>query len=415
MIPARWRERLRAALLKPLPTTPLDPERVFGPQPTALYLHVPFCAHKCAYCSFNTFRRPPTRMRDYVTAVEREIASHATRPELGAVEVSSIYVGGGTPTHLPADDMARLLDALTCSFRLRPGVQVTLEANPDSLGPEKLERYRSHGVNRISLGVQTFDPEQLRLLGRGHGVAEIYDALRRLGEVGLSEVSLDLMFGLPGQSLAGFADDLAKAIDTGVPHVSLFPLSHRPGTALSRRRARRRPLWRMYRHALDTLAAAGFRQYTTEDFTRGAPCAYQLDLWQPPPKDCLGIGPGALSSWRGTNWHNLGDLDAYIAACSAERAPIAGGGRPSVHQQMHDHIHLAVRTLRLDRAQFEARFGVPAEHVLGPLPAITRALGLTRRDERGDLELTARGRYLASRVWSEFILAKLSEAAESGA
>jgi len=131
MIPARWRERLRAALLKPLPTTPPDRERVFAPQPTALYLHVPFCAHKCAYCSFNTFRRPPTRMRDYVTAVEREIASHAARPELGAVEVNSIYVGGGTPTHLPAGDMARLLDALTRSFRLRSGVQVTLEATPE--------------------------------------------------------------------------------------------------------------------------------------------------------------------------------------------------------------------------------------------------------------------------------------------
>ncbi len=410
----RLERRLMDRALNPLDLEPLDPVEVFAPTPVAIYVHVPFCGSFCSYCSFNKYHGKE-QMAAYASALQHEIGYYGRQPHLATAEVSSIMFGGGTPSYPPADLIEGVLDAIEADFVLPAGVQITLEANPESASRAKLERYRLRGVNRISLGVQSFDDERLRRLGRRHRITDIERALDAIGEAGFEELSLDLMFGLPGQTFDDFAHELRRAIATAVTHISLFPVIYQRDTPIARERPTRRPLRKMYYHALDELSSAGFVQYTTEDFTRGAPCDYHLDIWRPPIKPCLGFGAGALASFGGFHWHNIGDLDQYIAAALQDRAPVSGGGPQSARRQMHDHLAFSAKTLRIDRAAFEQRFGVSVESVLGPVLPLARVLGLITTATDGALALTRRGSFYASRVWCEFVLRELSRAATNTA
>jgi oxygen-independent coproporphyrinogen-3 oxidase len=405
---------LERTVLQPAVTAPVDPEQIAGTQRIAMYVHVPFCGSTCSYCAFNKYRRPPDRIEAYLKGVGREAEWYAARPQLSAARLSSLYFGGGTPSFVPAELIAELLQTIRRGFRLPEDLQITLEANPESVTPAKLAEYVRAGINRISLGAQSFDDRQLRRLGRRHGSDQIRIALRRIGEAGIDEVNLDLMYGLPGQSFDDFAAELRQALSTSATHLSLFPLSYRPETPLGRERPGRRPQLRMYEHALRELRRAGFRQYTTEDFTRTVPCTYNVDAWRPPPSDCLGLGAGALSTFGGTNWHNIGHLDRYIEVARSGRPPIAGGGAVSTRQRMIEHLLVSTKTLRFDPELFERRFGVPVQRVLGPWPWAARALGLARRTPAGIVDLTPRGGLLASRLWSAFILDKLARTADDG-
>jgi len=224
------------------------------------------------------------------------------------------------------------------------------------------------------------------------------------------------MYGLPGQSLAEFEADLREAIASPIGHVSLFPMSYRPKTALFSRRDKeeRRPLRAMYLRALELLSTAGFTQYTTEDFSRsGVRSDYQVDTWHFPAKGTLGLGAGALSGFAQHNWHNTGKLEQYIAMCEAGKPPVARGGRRTPRQVMHDEVLTATKSLRLDPRAFRARYGVSLSRVIGPLPQLLSAMGLLRRTADDAWELSGSGRYYASVLWTNFILGKLSGAAQS--
>lgn len=410
-----WAERLRArtreAIIQPVSTGPLSPEQLFAPAPMALYVHVPFCASRCAYCCFNTVRREPTEMAAYVEALGREAAMHAARPEVAAHVVSSVYLGGGTPSSLAPELVERLMASLRGAFALGPELQITMEANPESVTAEAAERWLKAGVNRISLGVQSFDEARLRSLGRRHDRRTIHAALAALRSAAVPELSLDLIFGFAGQNAADLRRELQEATATGVDHLSVFPLSYQPGTALQRSGRRWAPLVRLYRVVLHELEAARYRAYTTEDFTRGRPCHYQTDVWGLPPRACLGLGAGALSSMSGVNWHNVGQLDSYLTRLAAGRLPVAGGGVVSPRDQMLGHLHIAMKSLRFEPRLFAERFGVSVERAFGPLPQLARASGLARRAPDGAIVPTSVGRYLVSRLWSEHILAKLATVA----
>ncbi|MBW2525910.1 MAG: radical SAM family heme chaperone HemW [Deltaproteobacteria bacterium] len=402
---------LERTILQPAVTAPVEPQRIFAAAPIAMYVHVPFCGAKCAYCAFNKERRSPAQIEAYLRAVSAEVDWYGSQPRLAKAPLSSLYIGGGTPSFVPAELLATLLDTIRRRFHLPTDLQVTLEANPESVTADKLACYVRAGVNRISLGAQSFDDAQLRRLGRQHDGGRTRTALRLIRAAGIDEVNLDLMYGLPGQTLDDFATDLQQALSTSASHIALFPLVHQPTTPLGRRQPARRPLLGMYEHALYALERAGFRQYTTEDFTRTVPCRYNVDAWQPPPADCLALGAGALSSLAATHWHNIGDIDRYVAVAESGRPPIAGASPMPPREQMIEHVLLATRTLRFDPGLFEQRFGVPVERALGPWPTLARALGLARRDPAGTVELSPRGRLLASRLWSAFILEKLAQTA----
>lgn len=390
--------------------TPTD---IFGPAEMAVYVHLPFCDSLCPYCVFNK-NRDPAKMSAYAYAVAREIAFYGRIPQVRSTPVHAVYLGGGTPSLLPANLIEQVLTALRRHLDLRSDVQISLEANPDSLESHKLDRYRAAGVNRISVGAQSFNRRSLQRLGRHYGPEEIHAALDRVKRAGFSDVSLDLMFGLPEQTLADFASELDQAISTPVVHLSLFAILYQPETPLWRRRVLRRPLWTMYEHAVNELGRHGFTQYTAEDFTRtGDRCGYQVEVWKTGTKGFLGFGAGALSVYGNTGWYNIGDLTDYIEAAQLEHPPIAGGGSNGTRRQMLEHLMAAAKTLTIDPATFEERFTVPLRSVVGPLPELLRWAGMLHRGTDGTYGVTTRGAFYASLAWGDLVLRQLAQAGAS--
>ncbi len=388
----------------------LDPRGLLDPaRGLTIYVHLPFCSSLCSYCTFDRVRDLSSLER-YLRALEAELALHA-RGELAGATVSSLFLGGGTPSLLPAEAIERVLAAIRGAFRLAPGAQLTLEANPESVVAAKLARYRAAGVNRISLGVQTFDELQLRRLGRRHGRAQIARALELLAAAGFALVSLDLMYGLPGEDAAGLARDLEHALAAGVAHLSIFPVIHRPGSALAR--SAHPPslltLHASYREASRRLAAAGFVPYTPEDFARRpeARCAYQLDAWRPAARGCLGLGSGALSGSALGSWRNH-RLERYMALALGGELPIAALSRFNRREQMRAYLLRSAKTLELDRAAFARTFGQSFSHAY---PGLGAALRLARlaRPAGEELGLTVEGRFVASLFWTGWILETLGE------
>lgn len=412
---------LEHALLGVQPHGPIDARAAFVGRPAppfAVYVHVPFCGALCSYCSFNK-QRPHGEMDRYADAVVREAALWAAEPAFAAPRATSVFVGGGTPSFLPAGALERMIGGVIDRLGVRAGTQVSVEANPESLDDEKLAAMKRAGVTRVSVGVQTFDEAQLRKLGRRHRLADIARAVGAAKDT-FGEVSIDLMYGLPGQTMEAFQEDIERAIALPIGHLSFFPVVYRPGTAMDRQHPEghgadggRERLWRMYDWGSRRLERAGFRAYTSEDYTRsGVECHYQVDMWEPPVKGVLGLGAGAISGFNGWTWHGLGPVDAYLGAVEAGRLPIARGMRMSRRQRMVEHLLVGLHSLSVHPARFAQESGVPLWALVGPAPRALSALGLLDRRADGAWVPTRRGRFAIAHAWTGFVLDQLSHAAE---
>lgn len=282
-----------------------------------LYLHIPFCRRRCIYCDFYSTTAGPARRRDFVRALAAELAARAG--ESGGQPLASVYFGGGTPSQLVPDEIAAVFSAVRRHYALAPGAEVTFEMNPDDVGPRLLEVLRAEGVNRVSMGVQTFDDALLRLLGRRHTAAQARRALRLAADAGF-EASLDLIYGLPGQTLEGWRRDVAEALSLPAGHLSAYALSYEEGTPLWRLRRERRVAeageelsLRMYEHLMDAAAAAGFEHYEISNFARpGRRARHNSAYWRGEPY--IGAGPGAHSYDGLSRRANRPDFEAYIAS-----------------------------------------------------------------------------------------------------
>ncbi|MCC6751241.1 MAG: radical SAM family heme chaperone HemW [Deltaproteobacteria bacterium] len=413
LVEALGRELLARALT-PAPEGPApEPESLPSLDSFAVYVHVPFCGSLCAYCSFAKGRDDELIER-YFDALRWELEAYGALPQLAGARVTSIFLGGGTPSYVPAEKLADLLERLRGLFRVGPEVQVTLEANPESVDPAKLAAYRAAGIDRISLGVQSFDEARLRSLGRRHRRAEIDRAFGTIREAGISELSADLMYGLPGQTLADFDHELDQALAAPLTHLSIFPLIYRPDTPLYRRREEVQALQlELYERASARLEAAGFTAYTPEDFSRsGVYCAYQLDVWRPPARACLGLGAGALSGAAGRHWQNLGDTRAYLRACEAGAWPRRSGGTRDADDEATELLLLSAKTLRFELRLLEPHLGSARATTVKGWLGVAEQAGLVTRTSPEVFELTRPGRFFAARWWSAFILEKLGRAAQ---
>lgn len=408
------RERVHDLLLERLPDRRARAEDVLrgAAPPFSIYVHVPFCGALCGYCSFNK-RREHGEMDRYVDALVREAELWRARPSFARPEVTSVFVGGGTPSYLPAESFARMLRSVLDRFDVDAGVQVTSEANPESIDREKLVAMQGAGVTRLSIGVQTFDEAQLKRIGRRHRGLDVERAVEGARER-FDEVSIDLMFGQPEQTMEGFERDLARAAALPITHLSLFPFVYRPDTAVGRRggaqtRAR---VFAMFRRAQERLADAGFTPYTSEDYTRtGVPCRYNVDMWEPPPKGTLGLGAGAISGFLPWAWNGLGPVEAYMACVEAGELPVASGWRMTAREAAIEHVLLGLRTLAVQPERFRRATGTPLWRVVGPAPWLAAAAGLLRRRDDGAWVPTERGRFEVACAWTGFVLAQLARAA----
>jgi oxygen-independent coproporphyrinogen-3 oxidase len=382
-----------------------------GERGLGLYVHVPFCAVRCGYCDFNTYTAaelgpaggPPGASREtYAEAAVAEV--RLARTVLGHVDrpVDTVFFGGGTPTLLPPDDLVRILDAVRDEFGLAPGAEVTTESNPDSVTAADLERLRAGGFNRISFGMQSSVRRVLAVLDRTHDPEGVPRAVAGARAAGFDQVSLDLIYGTPGESLDDWRSSLDRALACEPDHVSAYALIVEQGTALARRVSRGQlpppdddDLADKYLLADELLTAAGFHWYELSNWARGeaARCRHNLLYWR--GGDWWGVGPGAHSHVGGVRWWNVRHPAAYAAR-------IAAGTSPAEAREVLD-----ADTRRVERILLETRLveGLPVELLdaegTALLPAL-RQRGLTTGDP-DRVVLTAEGRLLADAVVRDLV------------
>lgn len=376
-----------------------------------LYIHVPFCRLVCAYCDFVTVGGRAADMPRYVDALLAELALRSITGEL-----RTIYFGGGTPSLLPGRDIARLIDAGCAAWGSQPR-EVTVEANPGTRERPDWAALLTAGVTRLSLGVQSLADAQLRALARGHSAAEAVDAYRQARAAGFDNVSIDLIYGIPGQSVADWRRTLEAAIALGPDHLSLYGLQlaltpdewaapPRRGALRWRRRMATRQdddvAATQYTVAEELLEGAGFTHYELSSWTRrGRESLHNLAYWRRAPY--TGIGAGAHSFDDVTRSWNERDLDRYLRAVASGTRPLAGEERLDEPTRAFEAMALGLRTLAgVQRGSFAAEFGAdPLARWRAQLDAAWRD-GLLAIDPTA-LRLTARGRLLANQVLAELL------------
>ena len=268
----------------------------------SLYAHIPFCLSKCPYCDFNTYQGIESQFGDFLTAVTGEI--QAWGRALGQPAVNTVFLGGGTPSYLPEEDMGRILEAIAGSYPVRSDAEITAECNPNDLTPAKCAELRAAGINRISMGVQSMDNGLLAMLGRRHDAAEAVTALEACRRAGFDNVNLDLMYGLPRQTLDQWQDTVERILAQSPEHISMYSLTLEEGTPLKRwveqgRLPEPDPdlAADMYDLARSALKDAGYEHYEISNWSRaGRESEHNLAYWR--NLQWLGVGPGAHSSLR---------------------------------------------------------------------------------------------------------------------
>jgi len=377
-----------------------------GERPFGVYVHVPFCTVRCGYCDFNTYTAqelgdaPGASRATYAEAAIAEL--RLARRVLGErdVPVSTVFLGGGTPTLLPPGDLAAILGAVDAEFGLASGAEVTTESNPDSVTADDLVALREAGFNRISFGMQSAVPHVLATLDRTHDPARVPSVVEWSRAAGFEQVSLDLIYGTPGESLADWTTSVDTALAAQPDHVSAYALIVEEGTALARRIKRGElplpdddDLADKYVVADERFAAAGLDWYEVSNWARDAAsrCRHNLLYWS--GDDWWGVGPGAHSHVGGVRWWNVKHPAAYAAR-------LAEGASPAHAREVLDS-----ETRRVERVLLEVRLGrgLPGD-VLDPAGAaavhdlVTRGLLVPGAADAGWVVLTRRGRLLADAV-----------------
>ncbi len=367
--------------------------------PLGVYIHVPFCAARCGYCDFNTYvPSGPGQPSEYVEAALREIAY--AREQLGERRVGTVFVGGGTPTLLGAGELLRLLDGVAEAFGLLPGAEVTTEANPESTDPQLLGALRRGGFTRVSLGMQSAAPHVLRTLDRVHTPGRATAAAAEAREAGFEHVSLDLIYGTPGETDGDWERTLEAALGAAPDHVSAYALTVERGTAMARAvgtgalpapddddQARR------YAYADEFLGAHGFDWYELSSWATSseARCHHNIGYWR--SYDWWGIGPGAHSHVAGVRWWNLLRPAAYAKRLRDGRSPAAGREVLTDEQRALEAVLLGLRE----------RGGLTLA-TLSPSGIRAAELEVNRRRVTivdGSVQLTRKGRLFADAVVRE--------------
>jgi oxygen-independent coproporphyrinogen III oxidase len=391
---------------------------------TSLYFHIPFCRHRCSYCDFNTYAGQDALRGAYVDAVcrELELVAQAAGERL---PVHTIFFGGGTPSLLSTHELGKILERTAVGFALTSSVEISLEANPGTLSPDSLKSMHDLGVNRISMGMQSSHPDDLRILERQHDFADVLNSIKWARQAGFENLSVDLMFGLPEQPLDRWQETLERAIDLGTEHLSLYALTLEHGTPFQH--------WMerglipetdddlaadMYDEAAERLGRAGFVQYeisnwAKDDAHRGVmACRHNLQYWHNLPY--LGIGAGAHGYAQRTRTANVLGINAYIQKINRGQSgdfpstPATANQTPiDTWTEMQETMMVGLRLTQegVARETFSQRFGTELEKVFGAEINECIQLGLLEwaGQKQQRLRLTNRGHLLGNQVFRRFV------------
>lgn len=374
-----------------------------GKPALGLYIHIPFCKAKCAYCDFYSLAHSEEKMDAYMAALLRHLEEVA--PRAAGMQVDTVYFGGGTPSYLGAARLCRILQTVLRRYDVARDAEITLEANPDSAGDWKeLRKLRRAGFNRLSLGVQSTDDALLRRIGRIHTYEQVQQAVMAARKAKFTNLSLDLIYGLPGQTMEDWQRTLADAVALGPEHLSCYGLKLEEGT----------PLWQqrqtltlpdddaqadMYLYTVAALGEMGYEQYEISNFAKsGKESRHNLKYWR--MEEYAGFGPGAHSDFGGVRYGYVRDIDSYIAG----RLVLSESETDSTLARDYEYVMLSLRTAAgIDRQTFEKRYRQRFQPMETLFEQYEKA-GLASRTE-GGWRLTPRG-FLVSNS----IIAALQEA-----
>ena len=327
----------------------------------SLYLHIPFCEHKCIYCDFYSIENLDP-MERFVSALEQEISMY--RSYSGHEIFDTIFFGGGTPSLLSPRNIHDILEHLYKTFRVIQGAEITLETNPGTVDRNKLKEFYDAGVNRLSIGIQSFHDDDLRFLTRIHSSNDARQTVRIAREVGFENINIDLMFSLPDQTLQRWNENLRQAVDLRPQHISAYSLIVEQGTPLARmvRAQQVSPLpvetdAELYEFTMEYLASEGYRQYEVSNYAReGYECRHNVAYWSHAPY--LGFGPSAHSFWSKKRWWNIANVSSYCETILRGKMPVAGEETLRNDQLLDEIIMLGLRSRGVNLQELKERLGV---------------------------------------------------------
>ncbi|MBS6457990.1 MAG: radical SAM family heme chaperone HemW [Firmicutes bacterium] len=364
--------------------------------PLGLYIHIPFCRSKCAYCDFYSLAGAEERMDDYCRALERHLAEVA--PQAECHKADTVYFGGGTPSYLGAERLCRLLGSIRKLYKVDKHAEITLEANPDSATDRKtLKRLRKAGFNRLSLGVQSMDDALLQTIGRIHTRQQVQEAVAAARKAGFKNLSLDLIYGLPGQTMEGWEKTLSDAVSLHPEHLSCYGLKLEEGTPLYRRQGEltfpdEDMQADMYLYTVEFLKQCGYEQYEISNFAKpGFASRHNLKYWL--LQEYAGFGPGAHSDFGNVRYGYARDLERYLKG----ELVLQESETVDSDEREREYLMLRLRTVQgVDPREFEYRF----RQRFAPLAALLQQCAREGLAEQGGngWHLTAKGFLVSNRI-----------------
>ena len=372
-------------------------------KPTSAYVHIPFCTQICYYCDFSKVFIKNQPVDSYLEHLLQEFHSYDIQ------KLRTLYIGGGTPTALSAPQLETLLDGLTKNLDLSVLEELTIEANPGDLDADKIAVLKNSAVNRVSLGVQTFDDKMLKKIGRSHLEKDIYENIDRLKLAGFDNISIDLIYALPGQTMDQVKDNVAKAVALDIPHMSLYSLILENHTVfMNRMRRGKLPLPKeeleaeMFEYIIEELERSGFEHYEISNFSKpGFESRHNLMYWD--NAEYYGIGAGASGYVNGVRYKNHGPIRHYLKAVEEGNALVTEE-HLSQREQMEEEMFLGLRKKSgVSMIRFEEKFGTSFEGLYGQVVRELCHQGLLQVEGQ-QIRMTKKGLFLGDTVAEQFIL-----------
>ena len=372
-----------------------------------LYIHIPFCIRKCNYCDFLSFPETESGIAQYCHALKEEIKRTGDQAE--DIGVRSVFIGGGTPSILEAEQITEIMTCIRNNFSIEKNAEITIESNPGTLNAEKLNCYYELGINRLSIGLQSTDDDCLRRLGRIHTFQEFEKNYEQARKSGFQNINIDLMSGLPGQSLRGYEDTLNRVTELKPEHISSYSLIIEEGTPFYKSDSVLQQLpdedteRKMYERTKEILAQQGYERYEISNYARqGRECIHNLGYWEQVPY--LGMGLGASSFYNGARFSNERNFRKYLSTPYLPFEHREDYVQVSREEQMEDTMIFGLRKMKgISVSEFEREFGTPIWEMYGSVIERYSNLGLLIQE--GDvLRLTDAGIDVSNRIFEDFIL-----------
>ena len=375
--------------------------------PKGLYIHIPFCDHICTYCDFPKLMTKGQQPDNYLSALIKELENY--KENIGFESLETLYIGGGTPTALSMTQLGTLFDYLRRNISFEKLKEISIEANPENLTEEKVIFLKNKGITRISLGVQTFDEELLKKIGRKHDLNDVKQAINDLKKQGLTNINLDLIYGIPGQTLNQVKSDLEIAMSLDIVHISAYSLIVEEHTKLYLDYMKDK--WQltdneieaqMYELAIDYLEDHGFKQYEISNFTKELPSIHNKWYWL--NQEYIGVGLGAHGYVSGNRYQNTRSITSYIQTIENGKLPIIESHEVSPEERIEEEMFLGLRlTQGVNINAVSEKFNVNIEELYKEAIEFARSRDYVLYEE-GWLRLTKAGLLMANEVFEQFLL-----------